>query len=327
MELLLFATDRGVVTVERVDGKWEQVERTLPTQAVTSITVRDERVLAGTPSGVFRSENLGQSWEPSGTGLTVLHIRWLAEHPQTPGVVFAGTEPADIFVSEDAGENWEEKDEVVDLRDEKGWNLPYSPEAGCVRGFAFHGDRGYAAVEQGGLLRSDDRGRSWQLAPGSVGDPDLPVAETFVHHDVHSVEVHPSSADLVFAPTGGGLYRSADGGETWGELYDCYCRAVWVDPDDPDHIIFGPADGVDRGGRIARSIDGGESWEGMMGSLEDDRWSDTMVERFNQIGEDIFAVLSNGDVLVAPLDTLEWKRFLPGKEIGDVNFVVSGVKS
>jgi hypothetical protein len=35
---------------------------------------------------------------------------------------------------------------------------------------------------------------------------------TTIHPDVHSITVHRTSSDLVTAATGGGLYRSADGG-------------------------------------------------------------------------------------------------------------------
>ena len=117
--------------------------------------------------------------------------------------------------------------------------LPYSPEAGCVRGFAFHGERAYAAVEVGGVLRSDDGGETWRLAEGSDGNPDLDgPPEPFVYPDVHSIDVHPSSPDLVFAPTGGGFYRSIDGGRTWTLLYDCYCRAAWIDPLDASILCW-----------------------------------------------------------------------------------------
>ena len=85
----------------------------------------------------------------------------------------AGTEPAGIFVSRDGAANWRECPEVGQLRDAHHWFLPYSPAAGCVRGFAFHGQRAYAAVEVGGVLRSDDEAQTWQLAAGSDGNPDL----------------------------------------------------------------------------------------------------------------------------------------------------------
>jgi hypothetical protein len=60
-------------------------------------------------------------------------------------------------------------------------------------------------------------------ADGSDGKPDLAgPPEPFIYPDVHSLEVHQSSPDLVYAPTGGGFYRSNDGGKTWKLLYDCY---------------------------------------------------------------------------------------------------------
>jgi len=36
-----------------------------------------------------------------------------------------------------------------------------------------------------------------------------------------------------------------------------------------------------------------------------------MVERFFQAGDELFAVLSNGQLLSASLAKLEWKRILP----------------
>jgi hypothetical protein len=44
-----------------------------------------------------------------------------------------------------------------------------------------------------------------------------------------------------------------------------------------------------------------------------------MVERFAQIGDELLAVLSNGNLLIAPLATLEWWRILPA--VSDVTAV------
>jgi photosystem II stability/assembly factor-like uncharacterized protein len=243
----------------------------------------------------------------------------MAYHPGISDLEFAGTEPANIFVSHDGGDSWRVCPEVGKLRDRFKWSLPYSPEAGCVRGFAFHGARAYAAVEVGGVLISEDTGETWQLAEGSDGNPDLEgPPEPFIYPDVHSLEVHPASADLVDAPTGGGFYRSKDGGKTWKLFYDCYCRAVWVDPTDPDHLILGPADGVDRNGRIEESHDGGESWSQASKGLQVP-WRRGMVERFFQMDEELFAVLSNGQLLSTPLPALDWRRVFP--DIHDVNAI------
>jgi photosystem II stability/assembly factor-like uncharacterized protein len=316
--MLYLATNHGIFMAER-DGDWRVVGRGLESRQVTSVIAREGVILAGTQDGIFRSEDEGRTWREASTGLTQRHIRWLGFHPDISDFEFAGTEPADIFISTDGANTWSEAGGVTALRDEHGWFLPYSPQAGCVRGFAFHGARAYAAVEVGGVLRSDDSGVNWRLAEGSDGNPDLEgPPEPLIYPDLHSIHVHPSSPDRVFAPTGGGFYRSLDGGKTWQLLYDCYCRAAWVDPADDAHIILGPADHVEVNGRIEETRDGGKTWQPASSGLSVP-WPQAMVERFTPFGEEVLAVLSNGQLLSAKLARLEWRVVLP--EVQGVNAV------
>lgn len=303
---LFLATRNGVVAAHREDGQWRMGARTLPDHDVTSITAGEGVLLAGTTAGIFRSQDAAQTWQEAGEGLSVPHVRTLVHAGHNPPFFVAGTEPAGIFTSGDGGSSWQECPEVAEFRHEFGWYLPYSPAAGCIRGLAFQGRRGYAAAEDGAVLRSDAGGREWHLAPGSVGSTQHRPASGQVHSDVHSVTAHPTSRDLVWAATGGGLFYSSDGGETWENLYRCYCRDVWVDPHDAAHVIFGPADGVDRRGRIEESHDGGRSWQLASAGL-DVPWARHMVERLVQVGEDLMAVLSNGQLATASLSDLEWR--------------------
>jgi photosystem II stability/assembly factor-like uncharacterized protein len=308
---LLIATENGLVVCERENGGWRESMRGLKDHHVTSVIAREGVILAGTTDGILRSDDVDKTWQEASNGLNIRHIRWMAFHPDISDFEFTGTEPAGIFISHDGGGSWRSCPEVEGLRDKHKWSLPYSPEAGCVRGLAFHGSRAYAAVEVGGVLRSDDSGETWKLAEGSDGNPDLEgPPEPFIYPDVHSLEVHPSSPDLVYAPTGGGFYRSNDGGLTWSLLYDCYCRAVWVDPLDSEHIILSPAEYVDSNGRIEESHDGGQTWSLASNGLKVP-WRRSMVERFAQIDDELLAVLSNGQLLSASLSNLEWKQILP----------------
>ncbi len=308
---LLLATEHGLVICEREGEDWRELARGLTDHHITSVIAREGVILAGTIEGVFHSDDAGQTWREASQGLSERHIRWLSFHPDISDFEFAGTEPAGIFISHDGGESWRACPEVERLRDLHKWSLPYSPEAGCVRSFAFNRSRAYAAIEVGGVLRSDDSGETWRLADGSNGDPDLEgPPDPFIYPDVHSIFVHPFLPDLVFAPTGGGFYRSTDGGKTWKCIYDCYCRAVWVDVLDSQHIILSPADGVDRNGRIESTSDGGQTWTLASNGLKVP-WRRGMVERFTQIGNDLLAVLSDGQLLEAPLKSLEWRRILP----------------
>lgn len=302
---LVLATKNGVAIWKFIEEKWRLVRRGVEKQEITCVSASQNRILAGTVDGVLRSEDSGESWQQGNSGLKVTHTRWIAHDPSNPDHVLLGTEPAEIHLSHDSGESWERRPEIRQYRAEGRWSLPYSENAGCVRDFAFHGSNVYAAVEQGGLLVSRDSGRSWELTPGSTGTTEKPP-EGSLHPDVHSVEVHPSSPDLLLAATGGGLFRSFDGAKSWTNLYECYCRAVWLDPQDPNFILLSPAEGVSRKGRIELSRDAGESWNTASRGL-DTPWADDLVERFVSTSEQLLAVRAKGEVMSAEIKNLHWR--------------------
>ena len=324
---LYMATTNGVFIGLREDGKWQPIEGALNGLFVTSIAACKDLVLAGTKDGIWRSVDGGKNWTEADTHLSIRHVRWLACPAEAGTFALAGTEPAAIFVSRDGADTWSACPEVAELRDKHGWFLPYSPEAGCVRGFASFGfgaelARLFAAVEVGGVLISNNSGKNWHLVEGSDGSPNMDrYLGTLIHPDVHSISVHPSSPDLVTAATGGGLYRSEDCGGSWDCLYSCYCRAVWVNPDDPQHLIFGPAEGVSHNGRIEESHDGGQTWHLASKGLQVP-WPQHMVERFYQLNEELLAVLSNGELWSTKPEAMEWHPILPN--IKGINAIASG---
>jgi photosystem II stability/assembly factor-like uncharacterized protein len=323
---LFIATTIGLFIATQTNGRWSATGQALHDQPLTSIAITGEVVLAGSTEGIWRSTDKGKTWMAAGEGLEIPYVRWLAAASTPYGLVLAGTEPAGVFVSTDDGRSWNFDPGVLKLRDANGWFLPYSPSAGCVRGFAAaesgpNKGRIYAAVEVGGVLISDDNGRSWQLAAGSDGKPDMNRdLGAKIHPDVHSITVHRSSSDIVIAATGGGLFRSSDGGRSWKNSYPCYIRAIWVDPGDHRHLVAGPADGVCRNGRIEESRDGGCSWQPAFDGM-DAPWARHMVERFTPVDDQLFAVLSNGELWAKKLSGTKWGRVLP--EIAQVKAVAA----
>ena len=323
---LYIATTIGLFIATQTNGNWTVIGQALNEQPLTSIAVSEGVVLAGSAEGIWRSTDKGKTWKAANEGLAIPYVRWIAASPKQLALILAGTEPAGIFVSNDAGDSWNINPAVLKLRDANGWFLPYSPRSGCVRGFAFaesgpNKGRIYAAVEVGGVLVSDDKGRSWQLAAGSDGKPEMNrELGTMIHPDVHSITVHPSSSDIVTAATGGGLFRSIDAGRSWKNIYPCYIRAVWVNLIDHQHLVAGPADGVSRNGRIEESRDGGRSWHSASIGLKAP-WARHMVERFAQVDDELFAVLSNGELWSRKLDGPKWNRVLP--EIAQIKAIAA----
>jgi photosystem II stability/assembly factor-like uncharacterized protein len=123
------------------------------------------------------------------------------------------------------------------------------------------------------------------------------------------VAVHPSSADQVWAPTGGGLYYSTDGGEGWSRLHERYCRAVWVDAARPAHLVIGTADAPDRNGKVEETINNGDSWAFAMDGLPP-ALPQHMVEQFLEVDGSLLAILSNGELLSSALEPLAWRTVL-----------------
>ena len=82
--------------------------------------------------------------------------------------IFAGTEPAHLFCSDDLGHNWAE---LPALRsgDTSQWNFPGPPHIAHTKHIAFHPhdpDTLFVSVEQGGLLKSADSGRTFEVVRG-----------------------------------------------------------------------------------------------------------------------------------------------------------------
>lgn len=313
--MIYLATPNGLFTAAPINGHWAITGQALKGQALTSVALSGDVILAGSAEGLFRSIDGGRSWRSADSGLSIPHVRWLEAFAYPTRFFLAGTEPAAVFVSHDSAASWQLDPAVPGLRDANGWFLPYSPRAGCVRGFAQalagpHQGRLYAAVEVGGVLISDDAGRSWRLAPGSDGKPDMRRdLGAMIHPDVHSIGVHPAAPDIVTAATGGGLYRSTDAGCSWRKIHPAYIRAAWVDPADPERILAGPAGGVARYGRVEASCDGGKSWQPASAGL-DTPWPRNMVERFFQAEHTLFAVLSNGEIWARSTVDAIWSRVL-----------------
>ena len=186
---LFLGTQSGVKLFEREQDYWEERDHALTGLDITAIDAKGEKVVAGTTEGVYVSNDSGENWLLDSKGIDTPHIRWVRIHPHNPSYLLVGTEPANIYSKMTGEDRWDKSEWVSQLRDQKNWYMPYSPNPGCVRGFAFHNQYIYAAVEVGGLLYSNDYGGAWDLVPGSSGNPRQDPLPGQIHPDVHSVEI------------------------------------------------------------------------------------------------------------------------------------------
>jgi photosystem II stability/assembly factor-like uncharacterized protein len=216
--------------------------------------------------GVRTTTDGGRSW--AGRGLADEQIFSLAVSP-ADGAVYAGTEPSALYRSDDGGATWSELPGLLELPSQPTWSFPPRPWTSHVRWIApspHEAGTVLAGIELGGLMRSTDRGETWQdHRPGA-------------QRDVHSLAWHPRTPGRAYEAGGGGAAWSEDGGDTWQPADEGrdrhYAWSVAVDPDDPElwyvSASSGPYAAHGRGdpqANIYRRSNGG--WDVLTGGLPD----------------------------------------------------------
>jgi photosystem II stability/assembly factor-like uncharacterized protein len=184
-------------------------------------------------SRLFRSDDRGDNWKPVSPDLTrnldalkveVMGKVWgadavsrntfttplsiataLAESPVKEGLLYVGTDDGLIQVSEDGGEKWRKVESFPGVPAGTTW-------VSDVCASAHDENMVYAAFNnwQRGdfkpyLLRSRDRGRSWESVAGNLPE----------RHCVWCVVEDHANRDLLFAGTEFGLFVTVDGGKNW----------------------------------------------------------------------------------------------------------------
>lgn len=229
---------------------------------------------------IYRSTDGGDGWEPlstvphhaPGRHDSALKSIWYLAWTPDGRRLYAGIDPAGLFVSTDGGQGWEP---VAGLNDHPTRTL-WEPSRGI---FAVHSvyidprasHNMVAAVSAGGVYRSDDGGDTWEPANRGVRAENLPQRFPVAGHNVHRLLMHPRAATRLYRQCYNGTYRSDDGGLGWTEitagLPSDFGYAIATDPNDPDVVYQIPESSaqlrttVDGKLRVYRSRDAGASWE------------------------------------------------------------------
>lgn len=205
--------------------------------------------------GVYKSTDGAETWFPSNQGMVSADVVALAYHPTNTAIVYAGAAAAAApFRSLDGGSTWQlmeyhavwgtfgvathpavpgsvflsvfsDRGSVV-RNNEAGqgdaahWfslgnrlplELKYGPLviAPSDTKHMYLGTGWFTYGNSNGIYYSNNGGQQWVAGQGLTAGPGGQAPY------VQDIAVHPHDANIVYATTGTGLYKSVDGGQTW----------------------------------------------------------------------------------------------------------------
>ena len=254
------------------------------------------RAVAGVPSqpnvfyigavngGVWKTDDYGRTWNPIFDDQPTQSIGAIAVAPSDPNIVYVasgeGLHRPDLSVgngvykSTDAGKTWthlglQTANQVPALAID-----PHDPN----RLFAAVLGRPYGPSEDRGIYRSTDGGQTWQKVlykDENTGGSDVemdPSNPNVIYAGMWEIREGPWEDNNQFQGSGGGLYKSTDGGSTWhqlkGGLPDNLSQVnIAIAPSEPNRLYAALSTtdkieyGTGKGLGFYRSDDGGETWK------------------------------------------------------------------
>lgn len=228
--------------------------------------------------GVWKTTDYGVTWKPIFDDQPTGSIGALAVAPSNPNIIYVGSGEGlqrpdlstgdGMYKSTDGGKTWKHlglrnaQQIGAVLVDPRNPNLVYVAALGHP----------YGPNEERGVFRSTDGGESWQkilykdVDTGAIALAFDPNNSKVIYADLWSARQGPWENGAWQGP-GSGLYKTADGGNTWKQLtkglptFEQGLGRIGfaVAPSDSNRV-YATVDAGAAGG-IYRSDDAGESWE------------------------------------------------------------------
>jgi photosystem II stability/assembly factor-like uncharacterized protein len=262
----------------------QELERDSITTIVLDPSDTDILYVGTENAGIYKSIDGGISWQPVHNGLGRSWIQSIVIDPEDPRTVYAAVSTGGVYKTTDGGENWFAVNNGIErygpemvaslaIDPQDNQHLLFNVYDGlwetrdggenwviindtylCFLSVKFDplGRKIIYAISkpghicQGGILKSEDDGRSWE----GIGLEGLGI-DLF---QKQILAINQQNGDLLYVSTTQGIYGSKDGGDTWQSLTDSTCWSFDIAPGDGNVIYCAGAN------RITRTTDGGNTW-------------------------------------------------------------------
>jgi len=273
--------------------------RSSRTRAIDGVPDQPNVFYAGFDNGgVWRSTDYGSTWHPLFDDQPTSSIGAIAVAPSDPNIIYVGSGAGIIrpdlstgdgmYKSTDAGATWthlglRESQMIADVVVD-----PTNPD----RLFVAVLGHPYGPNAERGIFRSTDGGQTFEKVLyrdeyTSGNDVQLDTADPFIVYATLWQQQQSFRESYEFGGTGGGIYKSTDGGTTWSQLTEGLPPVIEANlaaaPSNP-HVLYAMVAGTPRAGEgtdratttgvvgLYKSTDAGEHWtavnvpEGPMGA-------------------------------------------------------------
>lgn len=301
---LLIGTKKGFFTLRSDEGRkqWALSEPGKLGNIIHHVVSdpRDPNVwLMATKTGhlgpaLFRSADGGKTWEeskqppafpkaPEGEkGKAVKSIFWLTpSNAKEPNVWYAGSVPAGLWRTEDAGVTWNAVAGFNSHPRYQEWagngGVPDDFET-ILHSINVHPtDPNYilCGVSSGGVFETKDGGKTWACLNKGCAADFMPDPDPEFGHDPHCVALHPLQPSRLYQQNHCGIYRMDRDKAVWERIGNNMPKdvgdsgfVVGLHPRDVNTIWVFPMDSSDVWPRVSpggkpsvfKSTDGGDSW-------------------------------------------------------------------
>ena len=314
--------------------RWERLDKGLPermdVQAITIHPTDSNLIYAGSQNGPYRSRDGGASWEKLPFPDENLEVWSILIHPRDPRTMYLGTSPVAVYRSDNGGDSWRKLPRVASPGRVK-MNFPCRVTRLAID--PSNPDEIYAGLEVDGVLRSRDRGETWEdIGQDLVNLAQRPHLKSRIASDTenegmldtHALTVSSALPGTVFLAVRMGLFRSADRGQTWQDMEIgrfsplTYARDVVVSPHNPSSLVaaLSPA-ARSSDGSLYRSDDLGQSWRRIDHGIKAE--STMMAVALHPRDPDqIYSVARLGQVFGTRDGGTSWKEWRLPPEVKDV---------
>jgi photosystem II stability/assembly factor-like uncharacterized protein len=345
--IILVGTMKGAFIFRSSDSRkrWEMGGPYFPGMATYAMAYDDregrKRIWAGPQSmhwgAVLRSsDDFGKTWTnpeeapvkfPERTEAALKNIWQIMPSRNDAYTMYAGVEPAALFVSKDAGESWNLVEGLWDHPQRPKWQ----PGGGglCLHTILLDpadAKRIRVAISTAGMYVSQDNGATWRPSNKGVRAEFLPDKHPEFGQCVHKVVQSRKKPERMFLQNHWGLYRSDDRGESWKDVAkgvpSDFGFAMAIHPTDADRAWIVPleSDGFrctpEGKLRVYHTSNAGKKWKPLTKGLPQEKAYETVlrdamaVDSLDPVG--VYFGTRSGKLFASPSEGKKWLPVIDG---------------